>query len=56
LNNFNETSGTPSYMAPEVLRSETYSFTADYYAIGVITYELFLGRRPIISKDRKLII
>ncbi len=31
-------SGTLGYMAPEVMRSQNHSFTADYYAIGVMTY------------------
>lgn len=31
-------SGTLGYMAPEVMRSQNHSFTADYYAIGVITF------------------
>ena len=39
-------------MAPEVLRCENYSFTADYYAIGVIAYELAVRKRPLSGKDR----
>ena len=42
-------------MAPEVLTYENYTFTADYYAIGVIAYELLVGRRPMIGKDRRSI-
>lgn len=49
-NNSKETSGTPSYMAPEVLTNDNYTFTADYYAIGVIAYELLVQKRPIVSK------
>lgn len=43
-------------MAPEVLTYENYSYTADYYAIGVIAYELYIGRRPMIGRDRKSIV
>ena len=51
--NNSETSGTPGYMAPEVLLGQNHSFTVDFYAIGVIGYEFLLGRRPYIGKNRK---
>ena len=51
--NSSETSGTPGYMAPEVLFSQNHSYTADYFAIGVIGYEFMLGRRPYIGRSRK---
>jgi serine/threonine protein kinase len=51
--NANETSGTPGYMAPEVLCSQNHSYVVDYYAIGVIIYEFMFGRRPYIGKSRK---
>jgi serine/threonine protein kinase len=34
------------YMAPELLLGQNHSFSVDYYALGVITYELFHGKRP----------
>lgn len=52
-NNGNETSGTPGYMAPEVLFGKNHSFTVDYFAIGVIIYELMLGVRPYTGANRK---
>ncbi len=51
--NSNETSGTPGYMAPEVLMSQNHSFTVDFYAIGIIGYEFLMGKRPYIGKNRK---
>lgn len=37
--------GTPSYMSPEQREDPTnVSFTSDIYSLGVITYELVLGR------------
>lgn len=50
--NGNETSGTPSYMAPEVLCRQNHTFAADYYALGVIAFECMLGRRPYTGKSR----
>jgi protein kinase A len=52
-NNSADTSGTPGYMAPEVMCREDHSFPVDYYAVGVISYEFMLGRRPYFGKNRK---
>ena len=51
--NAKDTSGTPGYMAPEVLCRQNHSFNVDYFALGVILYELIMGRRPYIGRDRK---
>ena len=51
--NSSETSGTPGYMAPEVLFAQNHSFTVDFYAIGIMGYEFMLGQRPYIGKNRK---
>lgn len=52
-NNNNETSGTPGYMAPEVLCSKCHSFPVDFFAIGVMGYEFMLGDRPYQGATRK---
>lgn len=41
--NSEETSGTPGYMAPEVICRMNHSFEADFFALGVIVYEMMLG-------------
>ena len=51
--NSSETSGTPGYMAPEVMKGKNHSFPVDYFAIGVIGYEFMLGKRPYYGKNRK---
>ena len=51
--NSSETSGTPGYMAPEVLFAQNHSFPADFFAIGVMGYEFMYGERPYIGKSRK---
>ena len=53
--NSSETSGTPGYMAPEVLLAKNYTFTVDFFAIGVIGYEFMLGKRPYNGSNRKQI-
>ena len=51
--NSSETSGTPGYMAPEVILVQNHSFPSDFFALGVIGYEFMLGHRPYIGRSRK---
>ena len=51
--NSNETSGTPGYMSPEVMKGKNHSFCVDFFALGVIGYEFMKGQRPYVGKSRK---
>ena len=53
--NLSENSGTPGYMAPEVMNYQNHSFTADYYAIGIICYEFMMGVRPYVGENKNII-
>ena len=46
-------SGTPGYMAPEAIINKPHDFCVDYFALGVIIYELMIGERPYQGKNRK---
>lgn len=47
-----DSSGTPGYMAPEVLCKQIHSYPVDFYAIGIIGYELMMGKRPYTGQNR----
>jgi serine/threonine protein kinase len=48
-----DTSGTPGYMAPEVMCRQNHGVAVDYFALGIIGFEMMLGRRPYLGKNRK---
>ena len=39
----NSTSGTPAYMAPEVLKGGVFSEQSDIYALGILLYQLIIA-------------
>ena len=51
--NAQDTSGTPGYMAPEVMCRQNHGVAVDYFAMGVIVFEFMLGRRPYLGRNRK---
>ncbi|KAJ4976390.1 hypothetical protein NE237_001496 [Protea cynaroides] len=44
-------SGTPLYMASELVREQPYNHTADLWSLGVILYELFVGQPPFYTNS-----
>jgi len=48
---FNQTAGTPIYMAPEIWLREKIDQRTDLYSLGVILYELLTSKPPFSSDD-----
>ncbi|KEP50292.1 AGC/NDR kinase [Rhizoctonia solani 123E] len=44
--------GTNSYMSPEVIRGQGYSFSCDWWSLGVIMFECLYGYPPFVSATR----
>lgn len=42
-------SGTPEYMAPEIISGEGASMSSDLYAVGIVLYELITGSTPFVG-------
>lgn len=43
--------GSPIYMAPEVLKGETYNMKADIWSLGVVLFQMIFGKCPFESKS-----
>ncbi|KAI9320112.1 camp-dependent protein kinase catalytic subunit beta [Dichotomocladium elegans] len=43
--------GTPQYFAPEIIKSNGYSMAVDWWGMGVLIYEMIVGRPPFMEQD-----
>uniref|UniRef100_A0A8C1LAJ6 Protein kinase C n=1 Tax=Cyprinus carpio TaxID=7962 RepID=A0A8C1LAJ6_CYPCA len=43
--------GTPDYIAPEILLGQQYSFSVDWWSLGVLVYEMLIGQSPFHGDD-----
>ncbi|KAG8299457.1 cAMP-dependent protein kinase catalytic subunit beta-like [Homalodisca vitripennis] len=43
--------GTPEYLAPEVVLNRGYSKAVDWWALGVLIFEMICGRSPFVSRE-----
>jgi serine/threonine protein kinase len=39
-----ESSGTPGYMAPEIITNQHHDTTSDYYSLGIMLYEIIFKK------------
>ncbi len=47
--------GTANYLAPEILSDEIHGKEVDYWAVGVIIFELLVGRLPFYDPEIQVI-
>lgn len=48
--------GTPEYMAPEAIRGEPLTPQTDLYAVGILLYEMIVGRTPFAGGSVSVIV
>ena len=44
--------GTPEYLAPQVLNGKGYDFSADWWSLGILSYEMVFGLPPFYKKKQ----
>ncbi|KAB5593266.1 Serine/Threonine kinase catalytic domain containing protein [Ceratobasidium theobromae] len=43
--------GTPDYLAPEIVNQKSYNKSVDWYAVGILLYEMLAGAPPFFSEE-----
>jgi len=43
--------GTPDYLAPEIILNKGHAFGADWWCVGILTYECLAGTTPFVCSD-----
>jgi serum/glucocorticoid-regulated kinase 2 len=47
--------GTPEYLAPEMVDNKGHDMTVDWWAVGVLIYEMLIGVTPFFNRNRQVL-
>jgi serine/threonine protein kinase len=47
--------GTPDYLAPEIVQSQGYGKAVDWYAVGILIYEMLVGSPPFYHENHRVL-
>ena len=47
--------GTPQYVAPEILNREELTVQSDIYSVGILLYEMLIGKAPFTGEKPAII-
>ena len=46
--------GTPEYLAPEMVNQSGHDKSVDWWAVGVLIYEMLIGVTPFFNKNKNM--
>ena len=47
--------GTPEYIAPEMVDGTGHDFGVDWWAVGVLVYEMLIGVTPFFNRNKQVL-
>ena len=48
--------GTPEYLAPEMLGNNSYDKAVDWWACGILMYEMLIGVTPFFNRNQNILL
>lgn len=48
--------GTPEYLSPEMITQSGHNFGIDWWALGILIYEMRIGVTPFYNKNKNLLL
>ena len=47
--------GTPEYLAPEMITNEGHGKAVDWWALGILIYEMLIGVTPFFNRNKNML-